>query len=498
MSFESDASAGALGIRGADFADGLMAKVLAGLFISGASLSLLTVLLPHSSNADELGLILIVANAYLVGAALLRFANRLPPWALPLTLGWGTTLITGVAYFSWTAPSPLVFFYLWIFIFSAYFFTKRQAAGQVTYVAVAYGTLLISRPPEGGVAGWWLVGMGALLVAAIVIGTMRERVDMLITRLYDAARTDPLTMLLNRRGFREHLDLELERAQRGGSPVAILTGDVDHFKRVNDTAGHASGDIVLRRLATLMGEHSQATDTIARVGGEEFAVILPGTAAGDAFKYAEALRQVVRNDFASGRVQITISFGVSLNPEHGHSAAALLRAADEALYRAKEDGRNRTVLHSAAMSMEGLGGAPQDVEGDRFLAVMLSVADIVDLRFSGSARHSETVGRYAEMTARQLGFSENRVNRIRLAGMLHDIGKVGVPDAILHKPSKLDSEEVATIRRHPELGANILEHPSLADVRRWVEAHHERPDGKGYPRGLSAPNIEIEAKIVAV
>jgi putative nucleotidyltransferase with HDIG domain len=120
------------------------------------------------------------------------------------------------------------------------------------------------------------------------------------------------------------------------------------------------------------------------------------------------------------------------------------------------------------------------------------------VRFSGSARHSETVGRYAELMARELGLSEQRIGRVRLAGLLHDVGKIGVPDAILRKPGPLTPEERAVILRHPELGAQILEHPSLSDVQAWVGAHHERPDGQGYPLGLSGEAVPFEARIIAV
>ena len=139
-----------------------------------------------------------------------------------------------------------------------------------------------------------------------------------------------------------------------------------------------------------------------------------------------------------------------------------------------------------------------DVEAERYLAVVLDLAEAVDVRFSGSARHSETVGRYAELMARELGLSERRVGRVRLAGLLHDVGKVGVPDAILLKPGKLTDEERKIIIRHPELGAEILEHPSLRDVQGWVLAHHERPDGHGYPRGLFGAELPLEARIIAV
>ena len=153
---------------------------------------------------------------------------------------------------------------------------------------------------------------------------------------------------------------------------------------------------------------------------------------------AERLRGALAEEFAEDSVAITISFGLATYPEHGETAASLLRAADEALYAAKDSGRNRTVRHSPLLRelVQASGGA-RDIEGERFLAVMLDLAEAVDLRFSGSARHSETVGRYAEMMARELGLSDRHVSRVRLAGMLHDIGKIGVPDVILRKPGRL-------------------------------------------------------------
>jgi putative nucleotidyltransferase with HDIG domain len=157
------------------------------------------------------------------------------------------------------------------------------------------------------------------------------------------------------------------------------------------------------------------------------------------------------------------------------------------------------MLHSPSMrSAPQLDGEGGDIAAERLLSVMLDVAETVDLRFSGTARHSETVGRYAEMMARELGLSEARTERVRLAGLLHDIGKVGVPDSILQKPARLSEEELAVIRRHPELGAQMLDHAGLADVRAWVGAHHEQPDGRGYPQGLHGDAIPLEARIIAV
>jgi diguanylate cyclase (GGDEF)-like protein/putative nucleotidyltransferase with HDIG domain len=486
-------------LLGASFQASLVAKVLAVLFAAGASLSALTVALPHAAHLNKLGMLLIVADAYLVAGVLHTQAARLPAWTMQATLAWGSTLITGVAYFSGESPSPLVFFYLWVFLYASYFFTSRQAAAQIVYVGLVYGALLVARAPLSAVAAWWLVGMGTLLVGAIVIMVMRARVELLIARLYNAARTDPLTKLSNRRGFRELLDLELERARRGGTAMAVLVGDLDSFKDINDRSGHKVGDAALRRVAGLLSEGKRQIDTVARVGGEEFSLIVPDTERNGALVLAERLRRALAEEFAGDPTPLTISFGLSAYPEHGETAAALLHAADQALYGAKRSGRNRTVAHSPALRLElRMPSDVRDIGGERFIMAVLDFAEAVDLRFSGSARHSETVGRYAEMMARKLGLPERRVSRIRLAGILHDIGKAGVPNSILHKPGPLTDEEYAIIKRHPELGAQMIEHISLSDVREWVAAHHERPDGLGYPHGLAGSAIALEARIVAV
>lgn len=474
-------------------------RVLASLYTAGATLVLLTLALPHAEDAVEAGLLAVALNAYAVGALLFWRASRLSPWALPLVLAWGSTLVTVIAWCWGAAPSPLVFFYLWVFLFSAFFFTRPVALAQAAYVGALYGALLALRPPESGAVAWWIVGMATMLIAAIVIRVMHDHVETLIARLSDAARTDPLTQLPNRRGFRELLDLELERARRSNQPVAMLAGDVDHFKDVNDRAGHHVGDAALQRVAGLLRDGVRQIDVAARIGGEEFAVILPGTDAHGAFAVAERLRCALRDAFADATVPITISFGIAAHPAHAETAASLVRAADEALYGAKDSGRNRSVIHSAALrGLAREGRDERDIEAERFLAVVLDLAEAVDVRFSGSARHSETVGRYAELMARELGLPEQRIGRVRLAGLLHDVGKVGVPDAILRKAGPLSDEERAIVARHPELGAQILEHPSLRDVQAWVRAHHERPDGTGYPCGLAGDELPLEARVVAV
>jgi diguanylate cyclase (GGDEF)-like protein len=474
------------------------AQALAGLFAAGATLALLTVVLPHDKDANEVGQLTIIGGAYVVAFGLTWSATNLPSWVLPVALAWGTTSITAVAYFSGAAPSPLIFFYLWIFLYSAYFFDDRVTLLQVGYAGVALAVLLIALPPHNGVAIWWVVPMGTLAVGAILIRSMRGRVGSLIERLYDTARTDPLTDLPNRRGFRELLDLELERARRRESKLTVLVGDLDHFKEVNDRSGHHVGDAVLARVARLLEASKRTIDAAARVGGEEFTLILPDTGENEAFVVAERLRSEVEAEFGSDSVPITVSFGIATYPQHGHTAGSLLRAGDEALYGAKRHGRNRSVIHTPVMRQTVREADSRDVEGERFTAAMLDLAEAVDLRFSGSARHSETVGRYAEMMAAELGLHEDRVARVRLAGVLHDIGKVLIPEAILQKPARLDDDEFELIKSHPRFGTQILDHPALADVRGWVGMHHERPDGSGYPAGLIDGELPLEARILAV
>jgi putative nucleotidyltransferase with HDIG domain len=175
-----------------------------------------------------------------------------------------------------------------------------------------------------------------------------------------------------------------------------------------------------------------------------------------------------------------------------------MRAADEALYVAKTLGRDRSVIHSAEVGAI-ISGNPERAGSDHAqLATVLSLAEALDVRDTGTARHSQTVGRYSELMGRALGLAREHVERIRLAGVLHDIGKIGVPDSILRKPGALNDDEYSQMRKHPEIGARILGGSGLEDIRRWILAHHERPDGHGYPHGLSEEEIPLEAKILAV
>jgi putative nucleotidyltransferase with HDIG domain len=167
------------------------------------------------------------------------------------------------------------------------------------------------------------------------------------------------------------------------------------------------------------------------------------------------------------------------------------------VFGAKRLGRDRCVAYHAE-TLEALLGTLEDAGAGEQLAAAMLLAETLDLRDVGTARHSQTVGSYAEGIARAFGFAKERVERIRAAGVLHDIGKLGISDAVLLKPGRLEAGEWEEIRRHPELGARILEHANLRDVALWVLAHHERVDGTGYPYGTTGEAIPLEGRILAV
>jgi diguanylate cyclase (GGDEF)-like protein/putative nucleotidyltransferase with HDIG domain len=309
-----------------------------------------------------------------------------------------------------------------------------------------------------------------------------------LERLRELAELDPLTGLRNRRGFEQ--GLETRRA-----PLALVICDLDHFKRVNDTLGHPVGDDVLRTFSDLLRECTREEDVAVRLGGEEFALVLSGVGEREALAVAERLRREVAATFRDFPVPISVSVGIA-DGARNPGPEALVRAANRALYAAKRLGRDRCVVHHAE-TLAMLDALADDRAGEQLAAAML-LAETLDLRDVATARHSETVGRYAEQIGQELGLEPVQVERVRVAGVLHDIGKLGISDAVLLKPGSLERHEWEEIMRHPELGARILEHANLRDVANWVLSHHERIDGTGYPRSLAGAAIPLEGRILAV
>jgi diguanylate cyclase (GGDEF)-like protein len=309
-----------------------------------------------------------------------------------------------------------------------------------------------------------------------------------LERMRELAERDPLTSLCNRRA----LEAFLTDSQADG--LALLVCDLDHFKKINDELGHDAGDATLVAFARVLDSLVRKSDLAVRLGGEEFAIVLPGADAAVAAAVAHELLGATRERFRTLAHGLTVSVGIAV----GDSPKLLLRQADRALSVAKRSGRDRAVVHHEDTTDALLAelSAPEGGRGQ--LGAVLLLAETLDLRDDATARHSRTVASYAVLIGRRLELEPRRVERLRIAGVLHDVGKVGISDAILRKPSPLDATEWAEMQRHSEVGARILANAGLTDVAAWVLAHHERLDGDGYPHGLRAEEIPLEARILAV
>ena len=473
------------------------ARVAAGMFGGLALILLALALLPNPSGWST-GRLLIPSVLGAMAVLLPLFADRVEPRALEGCVAAATLLVTAHAWL-WGTGTALSgeMLYVWLGLYVAYFFPMREAAGQLALIAGCYLAVLLVDAPSDAVAGSWLILAGILFPAAAILRVVRDGVTQLVRGLSDAALTDALTGLRNRLALDRELAAEVERALRAEQPLSVVIGDLDNFKSVNDRLGHRAGDDALVRVGAILETHRRTEDSIARTGGEEFTILLPGASAHEAYLVAERLRASVESEFRADPAALTFSFGVATYPVHGRSADAVVECADQALYAAKALGRNRCVIFnseiSAIFAPEGGRGA-DEVQ----LATLLSLAEALDLRDTGTADHSRTVGLYCGQIAKELELKPEHAKRIEVAGILHDIGKIGLPDAILQKPGKLGTMELAEIRTHPEIGAQILSGRGLEDLHEWVLCHHERPDGLGYPRGLANAEIPLEAKILAV
>jgi diguanylate cyclase (GGDEF)-like protein/putative nucleotidyltransferase with HDIG domain len=474
------------------------ARVAAGIFAGEALILTAVALLSSRSDGLGGGRVAIPAVCALVALLLYAYASEVTPRVLQATIVLGTVLVSVHALAASREPALSgEMLYVWLGLYAAYFFSPRHAAAQLAFMAGAYLAVLLVNTPPDAVAAGWLTLVGILFPAAGVLRAVRDGVTQLVNRLSEAAHTDTLTGLKNRLALDRELHAEVERALRAGERLSVVIGDLDFFKSVNDRLGHRAGDEALVRAGQVLMRYRRAADSIARTGGEEFTILLPGASEHEAYLASERMRAAVEHEFRGHPAALTFSFGIATYPDHGRSADSVLEAADQALYAAKALGRNRCVIFSAEISAifaPEAGRGADEVQ----IATLLSLAEALDLRDTGTADHSRTVGRYCGLIAAELGLPLERVRRIEVAGILHDIGKIGLPDAILQKPGPLGKTELAEIRTHPEIGAQILSGRGLEDLRDWVLAHHERPDGKGYPRGLPDGEIPLEAKILAV
>jgi diguanylate cyclase (GGDEF)-like protein len=478
-----------------------LAPTAALLFGAAALICLTGVLVPGHDQFDD-GVLLAAAIAAGAMCVVLLLANeRVPEWSYHPIGVIGTAIATAAAY-GWgteSAYGPLL--YVWVTMFAFYVFNRGAALVHLALMAAAYALALALEDPAESPLDGWIATVVTLLGTGLFVSFVRHRLGIVFHRLREAAHRDPLTDLLNRRGFQDVFDIELERSRRSNQPLSLIVGDLDRFKRVNDRHGHAAGDAVLERVADAIRGAKRGFDSAARVGGEEFAVLAPGSDEHGAYMLAERIRAAVHEALGARReeARLTISFGISTFPLHGQSADGLLRTADQALYAAKRLGRNRSVISSAEVpGILARASRSGDGEARVELASLVNLAEALDVREYGSASHCRRVGRFAELTARELGLPPESVERVRLAGILHDVGRVGLPEDLLGKQGPLTEGEWAWVRAHPAIGARMVETTEYEDIRSWILFHHERPDGRGYPEGRAQADVPLESSIIGV
>lgn len=335
-------------------------------------------------------------------------------------------------------------------------------------------------------------------------------------RTQPQATTDDLTGLYNTRYLYQYLPTVVTR--KSGKVVSVFIIDVDFFRVYNDLYGHLEGDKALRRIAalikTMIGEHG----ICARYGGEEFVVVLPDKNLTSAFEIAEKIRCKVQQMFFGtsqhDRRFLSVSIGLCAYPTAAPSQEELMMRADLALFSAKNSGKNKTVIYSPKLSVKGKQGLKDFSEvtpyeliaslnssqtGATYTATLYALTAAIDAKDRFTFSHSQNVARFASALAAKLGMDPMHVSVISEAGLLHDIGKIGIPEHILAKPEPLTTQEYAIMQQHVDMSIAIVKHlPSLNYVAPAIMAHHERWDGQGYPRGLKSDQIPISARCLAI
>jgi diguanylate cyclase (GGDEF)-like protein len=327
-------------------------------------------------------------------------------------------------------------------------------------------------------------------------GTVRA----LQARIDGLDREDPLTGALNHRGLHDALHEMLESARDKGTKVSIVEIDIDHFEALNDRRGHATGDEVLRVVARLIAGELRPGDVCGRIGGDEFLLALPDSDAWGAERVIERLRHAIGAAPLPERTpRLAFSAGIAEFPRDARDQHGLMRLAEGALYRAKRSGRNRCVVYSSFVD------APLSLqeEADRARTAGLAntvyaLARAVDLKDGYTHQHSARVAQYAAVLAREMGMNEEEIDQIRTAGILHDVGKVGVADAVLLKPARLTDDEFLEMQRHSTLGRDIVEGAGMPEIADWVLYLHERWDGRGYPEKLAGEEIPLASRVLGV
>ncbi len=353
----------------------------------------------------------------------------------------------------------------------------------------------------------------------------------LLEKANEHANTDNLTSLHNHRGFQEILSQELAKAEKANSEVSVVMMDVNNISKINREFGHAKGDEIIKLVAQKVKQNIRDIDVAGRYGGDEIAIILPETTISEAKYIAEYLTYSLSCCFVDDIGPVKVSVGIANYPQCAKDQEKLLILAEQAMYisqsKGYKDGMSAIISSSDFnfwddMALKSFADVVtkrhsqlginfeeellhkfnnEDIISQTHLEEMAtSLAGAIDAKDPYTKGHSTSVSKYAEALARAINLPENEVKRISLGALLHDVGKIGIPESILKKPTHLSDEEWEVMKQHPTIGAEkvLMQNEALKDLIPMVKYHHEHYDGTGYPCKLKGEEIPLSARIVAV
>jgi diguanylate cyclase (GGDEF)-like protein len=375
----------------------------------------------------------------------------------------------------------------------------RQGDRTIFVVAVWRDAVPVLSRLDELRTGVVFVTLTAALIAAAVLSLVFRSAQTTIERqtdaLVDATRLDPLTGLLNHGALVNRLAGDIERARTADAPLGVALVDVDNFRLLNDNHGHVAGDGVLLAVADGIRRHLPVGAVMGRYGPDEFLVIVRAESVAELEPAVDRVRAelaALSLQFeATERLPVTISVGICTFPDHGRSVTELLSTAAATLHEARASGGDAVRVAGTQTTESAAAAASFDV--------LQGLVFAVDAKDRYTKRHSEDVARYGVMLAERLGLEPSIIEAVRTAGLLHDVGKIGIPDAILRKPARLSDEEYAVVKQHVALGGMIVRDlPNIEAVLPGIKHHHERWDGRGYLQGLRGEDIPLVARILAV
>jgi diguanylate cyclase (GGDEF)-like protein/putative nucleotidyltransferase with HDIG domain len=390
--------------------------------------------------------------------------------------GWSLLDLTLILVAAWAdggTGSPLALIFFSPVVFSA---MSYPLASVVAVGGLSVASYLMLAATVGG-AGWAYQSLFAVMLACTgaMSAWQARNHDRQRSALTEVSRADPLTGCLNRRGFEERAIAEISAAGRRAGQGAVVVLDIDHFKPVNDRYGHSAGDELLRWVVSTIGQTVRPNDAIGRIGGDEFAVLFADIAPTDAVESAGRIAAALGE-------RAPCSLGMATFPMDGVELEELMRLADVRLYASRHARPDR-----------------DDTGPTERLSWAATLAHAVDMRMNATHEHSRAVADLAVSIATELGWQSDMLGMLRMAAMLHDIGKVTVPDEILCKPGDLTADEFAQMKGHSVAGAELVSRIQGLDVIvAWIRHSHESFDGSGYPDGLRGEAIPQASRIMLV